>query len=302
MDNRWRQAVLIIVVVGGIASACSFNQAEDKLAMPTSLEYPDLQDKVLSEVQEPSLDASAAPSSAPQASTEATSSQSPTPTSIPTSTPPIPTSVKLHVPLILQNPELYNGCEVTSLAMLLQSAGVDVDKLTLAQAIKKDPAPRVEGDDDQVLSWGNPDIGFVGSITGDHYGYGVYHEPIVELAEQYLPDRIVDLTGSQWQRVEDYLNMGSPVWVIANSTFDELADDDFETWDTATGSIRATMKEHSVLVIGYDEDFIYINDPLGIADQTEKDAFVRAWHQMGSQAISYDARTPIDQITTETPS
>lgn len=46
-------------------------------------------------------------------------------------------SVIIDVPLIRQNPELKYGCEVTSLTMVLQHAGVQVGKMDLHKAVKK---------------------------------------------------------------------------------------------------------------------------------------------------------------------
>ncbi|WP_442601258.1 C39 family peptidase [Paenibacillus sp. KN14-4R] len=264
MVKRWRQVVIFAITIGVVVLASSINPTEEKVAMPTSL--PDTALEMDNQVE-------------PVEITHTEDQQDK----------PImhQASVRIPVPLILQNPELYNGCEVTALTMLLDSAGVDVDKMTLATQVKKDPTLRTENDG--ILNWGDPNMGFVGSITGETAGYGVYHGPIRELAEQYLPDRIVDLTGSIWEKIEDYLRIGSPVWVITNDTFDVIDEADFQTWESAEGPVKATIKEHSVLVVGYDEKFVYINDPLGVTDHVEKDAFLRAWEQMGMQAISYQS-------------
>lgn len=61
------------------------------------------------------------------------------------------------VPFIKQLPELPRGCEVTSLAMLLQYKGVQVDKMQLASEIHRVPF-------EQNGVRGNPYEGFVGNI------------------------------------------------------------------------------------------------------------------------------------------
>jgi hypothetical protein len=43
----------------------------------------------------------------------------------------------IDVPIACQLPQLKNGCEVTSLSMLLGWAGVHVDKMTLAAQVAK---------------------------------------------------------------------------------------------------------------------------------------------------------------------
>ncbi|WHZ05081.1 C39 family peptidase [Neobacillus sp. YX16] len=190
----------------------------------------------------------------------------------------------VDVPHIQQMPELPRGCEVTSLAMLLQYASVSVDKMTLASEITTIPFRDSNG------LRGNPNDGFVGDIYSfDNPGYGVYHAPIAALAETYLPGRIIDLTGGSIESVYNMIDNGSPVWVITNSRFSQLPESEFTTWQTSSGEIQITYREHSVLVVGYDENNVYINDPL--ADQpytaVSRDSFEDSWIQMGKQAISY---------------
>lgn len=199
-------------------------------------------------------------------------------------------SVLLDAPILNQLPELPRGCEVTSLAMLLQYADVDVDKMTLAKQIKKDTTPytRVDG----KIYYGHPNDGFIGdmySLSGP--GLGVYHKPIAALAEKYLPDSIVDFTGSDFEEIKNHLSNNRPVWVITNSTFKKLPESQFRTWNTPSGTVKITYSEHSVLITGYDETFVYFNDPL--TGEKNKKApikdFEESWVQMGSQAITINS-------------
>ncbi|TWE01019.1 uncharacterized protein YvpB [Neobacillus bataviensis] len=191
----------------------------------------------------------------------------------------------LNVPLISQLPELKNGCEVTSLSMLLRYKGINVSKMTLANQVKKDPTPyRVSGN---TTYWGNPNTGFVGDITGRTIGYSVYHGPVFQLASRYT--NVIDLTGNSFDVIIKQLSKGKPVWVITTSTFDTVPSSQWRTIQTPTGPIRMTFHEHSVLLTGYDQNYVYFNDPLANIKnrKVSRTAFIRGWEQFGRQAITY---------------
>ncbi len=84
-------------------------------------------------------------------------------------------------------------------------------------------------------------------------GLGVYHKPIEELAEKYLPGNINDLTGVGFQELAIHLSDDRPVWVIINTTYKKLPAEYFQTWQTPSGAVDITYKEHSVLLTGYDK-------------------------------------------------
>ncbi|VXA94337.1 conserved hypothetical protein [Bacillus mycoides] len=188
-----------------------------------------------------------------------------------------------NVPLIQQLPELDRGCEVTSLAMMLQYAGVSVDKMKLANEIKK-----VNFMEDGVR--GNPNEGFVGNIyTFSESGYGVYHGPLFQLAKKYLPNKAVDLTGKSIEEIYKSVKAGHPVVMITNATYAPLDEDEFTTWETNSGDVSITYNEHCVVLVGYDKESVYIRDPLddSLDVKVPREKFEQAWVQMGSQAISY---------------
>ncbi|WP_442602256.1 C39 family peptidase [Paenibacillus sp. KN14-4R] len=186
---------------------------------------------------------------------------------------------QLDVPLVYQMPELPRGCEVTSLTMLLQFAGVNVGKMELASNM-----PKIPFMDDDLH--GDMNEGFVGDMYSfDNPGLGVYSDAVFKLGSSYLPNQLVNVTGKDMKDLYTMIDHGSPVWVITNGSYAELPESSFQTWDTANGPVKVTYREHSVVMTGYDKDYIYINDPLGNASKVRKYDFEQAWIQMGRQAI-----------------
>lgn len=188
----------------------------------------------------------------------------------------------IDVPLIQQLPELPRGCEVTSLAMILQYNGIPVDKMELAEKITYEPFQ--QGD-----YKGNMNKGFVGNMTTfEKDGLGVNVDPIIQLAELYVePDRIVNISGKTANHLYNAVDEGYPVWVITNSWFSELPDEQFLTWNTTEGQMKVTYRQHSVVITHYDNEFVYVNDPLQDKKNIplNKHDFEAAWVQMNQQAM-----------------
>jgi len=197
-----------------------------------------------------------------------------------------PKKVVLDVPLIKQLPELKYGCEVTSLAMVLQYDGVRVDKLTLAKQIAKDNDPKIQRRGN-IISWGNPADGFVGDMTGKSSGYAVFDQPIVELMEKYLPERAVNLTGRPFSELLTYVANKRPV--VVWTTGDYRLPDRWESWKHGNRVIRTPLDLHVVVLVGFDERFVYINDPLWgkKAYRVDKQQFIQSWIALKKRAVSY---------------
>ncbi|QSS99320.1 C39 family peptidase [Pontibacillus sp. ALD_SL1] len=194
--------------------------------------------------------------------------------------------VHIEVPNVTQYPELPRGCEVTSLSMLLDHYGYDVDKMTLAKKVKK--SEEVYQNIDGQIHYGDPNEGFVGNMYNLNVpGFGVYHKPIASLARQYAGERVYDFSGGSFYEILEHLDNGQPVWIITNTLYKHLPDHLFEYWITPNGKQKITMKEHSVVVTGYDSEYMYFNDPLtGQQKKAPRNDFKEAWVQLGKQAIA----------------
>jgi uncharacterized protein YvpB len=194
-------------------------------------------------------------------------------------------SAHLTAPLVRQFPELPSGCEVSSLTMLLQFAGIGKNKMELVSELKFDPTPLKRAPDGSIAYWGNPNIGFVGDITGKTKGFGVYHTALMDLLLKNIPTGI-DLTGKPFEALEKQIANGIPV--VVWTTIDYM-EPNWVVWDTSLGPIRTTFMEHAILMVGYDEQNVYVNDPLSGKSNVpiNKAQFTHIWDLMSRQAISY---------------
>ncbi|MEH7097606.1 C39 family peptidase [Neobacillus vireti] len=203
------------------------------------------------------------------------------------STIPRKSSTLLNVVLIKQNPELRYGCEVTSLAMVLDYAGVKTDKMDLYRRIQKDPDPLIKSARGDILRWGNPADGFVGDMTGRRAGYAVFDQPMVALINQKLPGRAVNLTNQPFDSVLAHVSTGYPV--VVWTTGDYRLPDRWEGWYHGNHFIKTPLDLHAVVLVGYDTNHVYLNDPLSGRKQVkvDKEQFIRSWKALQSRAVSY---------------
>lgn len=207
---------------------------------------------------------------------------------VPTPQPTIQTkkSAMIDAPVFAQLPELPAGCEITSLTMLLHYYGIAKSKMELAAEMPKDTTPIKLNADGSPAFWGNPNLGFVGDVTRKQRGFGIYHAGLFPLLKSYIPEAI-DITGESFELFEQQIARGLPV--IVWTTIDYNIPYKWVTWDTPIGPLQTTYAEHAVLMVGYDENNVYLNDPLSGKKQVKvnKAQFIDSWSAMGKQGLTY---------------
>lgn len=187
---------------------------------------------------------------------------------------------KLNVPLENQMPDLPNGCEVTSLSMLLNYYGIKVSKNELAETIQ-----HVDSFTDGGKYRGNPHQGFVGHMTIANAGWCVYNEPLYNVARKYT-SHIENITGSNFLSLLKLVSNGHPVMIITTTTFNKV--NNMQTWDTNTGKVNVTPSSHACVITGYSKPkkVVYVNNPYGYKNQPVNWKNLQAsYNQQGRQAL-----------------
>ncbi len=192
---------------------------------------------------------------------------------------------------ILQRPQLPEGCEVTSLAIVLNYLGFQVSHTHLADNyLEQGPAQKTDFYEKNV---GNP------RLKGQ--SWGCYSPVIVKTANKYLYAqesyyRAYNYTGYDISELYYQLSMGHPaiVWVTMDFAEPYLK----SPWTVNGKTLWWKYPLHCLVISGYDFDKGTVtltdpmkNDPVTIDIQT----FELRYKQMESQAIVIKKSKPIEQ-------
>lgn len=187
-------------------------------------------------------------------------------------------SVRLDVENILQMPQLPNGCEIVSLAIVLQYMfETEVDPVWLSDNYLSKGAP----------GQADPEYTYVGDPKG--YGFGCYVPCLQMAAIQYLVNAgirdytAIDISGSSMGELETWVEEGTPVimWATVDMEPTVVA----QEWTIWGETVRWYSGSHCVVLSGYTEDTSIICDPLcGVIEYDRQDV-IEAYELVGERAM-----------------
>ena len=166
----------------------------------------------------------------------------------------------IRVPYIDQSIQYPTGCESVSTVMLLQYLGYDitVDEFIADYLEMKDFEER-EGQ----LFGADPNLYFCGSPY-DKDSFGCYAPVICKAVEKMIGDKydIVNETGTPMEElIKKYIDADIPVifWACINMR-EPIVGPEWRLLDS--GEVFTWISnEHCMLLVGYDEEGYYFNDP-----------------------------------------
>lgn len=193
---------------------------------------------------------------------------------------------RISVPYISQAGEYPTGCEVVSTSMLLKYYGYDisVDEF-IDDYLESSFLEEVNG----KLYGPNPNEAFVGDPRSV-YSYGCYAPVIVNSLNKILRKEhwVKNTTGSEFSElIENYIDKEIPVlvWTSLNLLPTELG---AEWYLGESGEkFQWISNEHCMVLVGYDKDKYYFNDPYegnGVVGY-DKNLVEKRFKELGDQSV-----------------
>lgn len=178
------------------------------------------------------------------------------------------------------------GCEAVSATMVLKYKGYKVSVQDIINNTKTG-SKKYKGKDGKWYG-GNPFEEFVGkpSLGLSKGSYGVFAKPIADAMSVYAGKKVKNISGCSESQLLGYVSKGNPivVWCVKNAG--NLKDGILWNYEDSSGTFQELVGEHCAVLIGYDEEYIYLNDPsAGQNVKQSRSKFMSNWKRLYSQAI-----------------
>ena len=189
----------------------------------------------------------------------------------------LPFSAQLEVDNIDQNPELPNGCEITSAAIVLNYLGIPADKVTLAEEYLPSYSPYWEAD---------PNVEFMGNPE-EELAFYCLPGAVVTAVNDYLAAigsdyTALDISGAPVEELYQWVADGSPVLVWTTRAFSAPLYN--YTFQLPNGSWPYS-NSHCLVLTGYDTDTCYLADPMLEVESVERELFEQRYTERGKYAV-----------------
>lgn len=200
----------------------------------------------------------------------------------------------IDVPFYSQK-DYPTGCELVSTSMLLAYYGIEMN----AKQLVTDgyiTNKKVYLNKRKVAYGPDPNLYFIGDPFSDS-GYGCYSGTIVSALKKILPDdeySVVDLTGKSLATIcKRYIDKGIPVLIWGGIGMKKPFFNSINSWiidegDRKGQDFKWLSNEHCLVLIGYDDDYYYFNDPLSKSKNTKYSvtATERCFEELGKMAVA----------------
>jgi uncharacterized protein YvpB len=192
-----------------------------------------------------------------------------------------PEVFKLKVPLYHQENKF--ACFSATAKMALEFYGIDLDEQEIMDRIGYQQVKR----NFITNTWGDPDLGIVGTVDGEgEGGYGVHWGPVAKMLSDYREVEIK--TGWNVTDLLIEVSRGYPVlvwWVNGVWPAKEL------WWKNSDGNmVRAVNGMHVEVVVGWignraNPDYILTNDPWRGERKYDPESFRNLWKWFGNTGV-----------------
>lgn len=195
---------------------------------------------------------------------------------------------KLSVPVVMQQPELPHGCEITSLTALLNYYGVNVTKMEMAQNYLPTKPLKTVG---EKVYGADPNVAYTGDPENIKTGTYVFAAPIVKAAKQAITAqkadlRVINVSEKSQQDILQFVKDGIPVvvWVTLDLTEPRTKGGWFIE---GTKNYHAMYQNlHAVVLTGSLGDNVVAMDPLKGYVTYNAAQFFKSYQELGSQAVA----------------